>query len=347
MQYAHGLTAVAMFVFIWFAVLLNGGWPRQLWARMYRLVGEKVPTRPPNERQKKFRAWYRGVALFMFVAGLGVVLTAPLGIEWDHKVFWLELLELVPFATFWTLQTFEARRRRRRRLGIARRRGLNEVRVTGSAWHFPSLRYFAGLRPRSTLGTSRPGGLHDLQQPPAAGGGAGDAAHAVRAGPLSPSSPTRSAFIDGTSGATTTYAEFERSVRTQAGGWLAAGTPARRGDRDHGAELPGVRGGVPRHRARRRRRHDDQPDVHRGRGRPPAEGRRRNPARRARAVRRHGRRRRRGHRRHRALLDRRRTRATHRCPPSSASRCRTRSAARPTISSRSPTPPAPPASPRA
>lgn len=107
-QYAHGLTAVAMFVFVWFAVLLNGGWPRQLWARLYRLVGDTVPDRPPNERQKKFRAWYRGVALFMFVAGLGVVLTAPFGIEWEHKVFWLELLELVPFAMFWTLQTFEA-----------------------------------------------------------------------------------------------------------------------------------------------------------------------------------------------------------------------------------------------
>lgn len=107
-QYAHGSTAVAMFVFIWFAVLLNGGWPRQLWARMYQLMGEPVPTRPPNERQKKFRAWYRGVALFMFVAGLGVVLSAPLGIEWEHKVFWLELLEIAPFATFWTLQTFEA-----------------------------------------------------------------------------------------------------------------------------------------------------------------------------------------------------------------------------------------------
>jgi acyl-CoA synthetase (AMP-forming)/AMP-acid ligase II len=31
------------------------------------------------------------------------------------------------------------------------------------------------------------------------------------------------AFIDGSSGATTTYGEFERAVRTQAGGWLAAG----------------------------------------------------------------------------------------------------------------------------
>jgi hypothetical protein len=55
-----------------------------------------------------FRTWYRATAGFMFLAGLGVALTAPLGISWDHKVFWLEALEIVPFATFWTLQTFEA-----------------------------------------------------------------------------------------------------------------------------------------------------------------------------------------------------------------------------------------------
>jgi hypothetical protein len=107
-QYAHGSTAVAMFVFIWFAVLLNGGWPKSLWRRAYQLVGEKIPTHTPDDRERKFRTWYRAVAAFMFVAGLGVVLTAPLGIEWEHKVFWLEALEIVPFAIFWTLQTFEA-----------------------------------------------------------------------------------------------------------------------------------------------------------------------------------------------------------------------------------------------
>ena len=107
-QYAHGATALAMFVFIWFAVLLNGGWPKPLWRRAYQLIGEKVPAHMPSDREKKFRTWYRAVAGFMFVAGLGVVLTAPLGIEWEHKVFWLEALEIVPFAIFWTLQTFEA-----------------------------------------------------------------------------------------------------------------------------------------------------------------------------------------------------------------------------------------------
>jgi hypothetical protein len=107
-RYAHGATAVAMFVFIWLAVLLNGGWPQPLWAALYRLVGEDLPTHSPSDREKRFRSWYRAVAAFMFLAGLGVVLTAPLGIEWDHKIFWLEALEIVPFATFWTLQTFEA-----------------------------------------------------------------------------------------------------------------------------------------------------------------------------------------------------------------------------------------------
>ena len=107
-QYAHGSTAVAMFVFIFFAVLLSGGWPKPLWRWAYQLVGEDVPTHPPSDREKKFRTWYRAVAAFMFLAGLGVALTAPLGITWDHKVFWLEALEIVPFAMFWTLQTFEA-----------------------------------------------------------------------------------------------------------------------------------------------------------------------------------------------------------------------------------------------
>ena len=107
-QYAHGSTAVAMFVFIFFAVLLSGGWPKPLWRWAYQLVGEEIPTHTPSAREKKFRTWYRATAGFMFVAGLGVVLTAPLGIEWEHKVFWLEALEIVPFATFWTLQTLEA-----------------------------------------------------------------------------------------------------------------------------------------------------------------------------------------------------------------------------------------------
>jgi hypothetical protein len=107
-QYAHGSTAVAMFVFIFFAVLLSGGWPKPVWRRLYQLVGEEIPTHTPTAREKRFRTWYRATAAFMFVAGLGVVLTAPLGIEWEHKVFWLEALEIVPFAVFWTLQTFEA-----------------------------------------------------------------------------------------------------------------------------------------------------------------------------------------------------------------------------------------------
>jgi hypothetical protein len=107
-QYAHGSTAVAMFVFIWFAVLLNGGWPKPVWRKVYQLVGDEVPQHAPTDRERRFRALYRAVAGFMFVAGLGVVLTAPLGIDWEHKVFWLEALEIAPFAIFWTLQTFEA-----------------------------------------------------------------------------------------------------------------------------------------------------------------------------------------------------------------------------------------------
>ena len=101
-RYAHGSTAIAMFVAIWFAVLVNAGWPRPLLRLIYRGLGVvDLPDRPA-ERHLRYRPGYRAISIFM-VAAVAIVFVAG-----DHKVFWLEVLEIVPFALFWTLQTLES-----------------------------------------------------------------------------------------------------------------------------------------------------------------------------------------------------------------------------------------------
>jgi hypothetical protein len=104
-KYAHGSTAIAMFVAIWCAVMVNAGWPRKLLAWLYRRLCEDPPP-PPTARQLRYRAWYRGVAIAMAAAGAAAALS--LLIEFDNRVFWLEAFEIAPFALFWTLQTLEA-----------------------------------------------------------------------------------------------------------------------------------------------------------------------------------------------------------------------------------------------
>jgi hypothetical protein len=103
---AHGGTAIAMFVAIWFAVLVNSGWPRPVLRAIYRGLGVGVgvgdlPKHPPK-RHLRYQPWYRGISIFM-VAAVAVVLVAG-----DHKVFWLEVLEIAAFALFWILQTLES-----------------------------------------------------------------------------------------------------------------------------------------------------------------------------------------------------------------------------------------------
>jgi|GEM_PF-919057 len=101
-RYAHGSTAAAMFVAIWFAVLVNAGWPRWALGAIYRFLGVvDLPTQP-TAHHLRYRPWYRGISIFM-VAAVAVVLVAG-----DHKVFWLEVLEIIPFALFWSLQTLES-----------------------------------------------------------------------------------------------------------------------------------------------------------------------------------------------------------------------------------------------
>ena len=101
-RWAHGSTAIAMFVAIWCAVLVNAGWPRPVLRAVYRGLGVvDLPTHP-TPRHLRYRPWYRAISIFM-VAAVAVVFVAG-----DHKVFWLEAVEIAPFALFWTLQTLES-----------------------------------------------------------------------------------------------------------------------------------------------------------------------------------------------------------------------------------------------
>lgn len=105
-RHAHGGTAVAMFVFIWLAVIVNAGWPRGLLVQLYRWLDTPIPANleQPTPRHRRYRRWYRAIAVAMPAAAGLVLLVVP----GDVRIFWLEVVEIVPFAMFWAVQTFEA-----------------------------------------------------------------------------------------------------------------------------------------------------------------------------------------------------------------------------------------------
>jgi len=94
---AHFTAAITMFVFVGWAAGTNGSCiPRTArWARPWTWLGRK-----PG-------AWaraYRCIPVGMVATGiLTVVVTAGT----RHTVFWLEVVEIVWFVTFWVLQTVE------------------------------------------------------------------------------------------------------------------------------------------------------------------------------------------------------------------------------------------------
>jgi hypothetical protein len=55
-----------------------------------------------------YRWLYGTITVFMALAAVGVLAGRFLiDKNWEHAVFWLELLEIIPFAVFWTAQTIE------------------------------------------------------------------------------------------------------------------------------------------------------------------------------------------------------------------------------------------------
>ena len=96
---AHGGTAITMFVFIWLAVVVNGGWPKPVLDWVYRKLRVEPPG-PPPEHWEKFPPRYRLVAAGMVVGG---ILAVVLGGR--TRVFWLEVVEIAGFAFFWLGQT--------------------------------------------------------------------------------------------------------------------------------------------------------------------------------------------------------------------------------------------------
>lgn len=106
---AHGAAAVAMFVAIWMAVMVNAdfsGPVRRLLSALYRWLA--VPEQAHNDdsvHATRYRPWYRATAVAMAVAGVVLGLAVRAGVS--HAVFWLEVAEIIPFTGFWLLQTIE------------------------------------------------------------------------------------------------------------------------------------------------------------------------------------------------------------------------------------------------
>lgn len=85
-ELAHGYAAVAMFVFLAFAIMANA------WERRAK----------PDKR--RYLLIYAAIATTMLVGG-AVLRFGFAG--WDHMVLWLEGIEITLFATFWLVQTRE------------------------------------------------------------------------------------------------------------------------------------------------------------------------------------------------------------------------------------------------
>ena len=104
-RHAHATAATAMFVATRFAGMVNAGWPHPLRHRIYHWLREEVPPSVHSPRHLRYRTWYCGLSLFMVAAA--VVIAATLPFDWEQRVFWLEVCEILGFGLFWTLQTLE------------------------------------------------------------------------------------------------------------------------------------------------------------------------------------------------------------------------------------------------
>jgi len=85
---AHGISAGAMFVFLWPAVAIN------------------AHMAPQNPERVNFRRLYLWVAIVM-IAMPGLCALIGLAVGFDHYVLWIELGELTPFLVYWVAQSIE------------------------------------------------------------------------------------------------------------------------------------------------------------------------------------------------------------------------------------------------
>ena len=54
-----------------------------------------------------YRVLYLAVVVLMIAGVVAVVIGKAIDAGWRHQVFWLEALEITPFAVFWVAQTIE------------------------------------------------------------------------------------------------------------------------------------------------------------------------------------------------------------------------------------------------
>ena len=83
-EHAHVGAAIAMFLAIGAVVVLN-----------------------VREAAAGYRVLYIAVVGFMVAGVVAVVIGKAIDASWRHEVFWLEALEITPFAVFWVAQTIE------------------------------------------------------------------------------------------------------------------------------------------------------------------------------------------------------------------------------------------------
>ena len=83
-RHAHVGAAIAMFLAIGAVVVLN-----------------------VREAAGGYRVLYLAVVGFMIAGVVAVVIAKAIDAGWRHEVFWLEALEITPFAVFWVAQTIE------------------------------------------------------------------------------------------------------------------------------------------------------------------------------------------------------------------------------------------------
>lgn len=99
---AHGAAAVALFLFVWLAVLVNTGVSRRLSPERAEQLGAPHDTLPASAQ---YRQGYTAVLVAMVVvAVIGFVLNQAGEDTW---VFWLEVGEIACLALYWVLQTVE------------------------------------------------------------------------------------------------------------------------------------------------------------------------------------------------------------------------------------------------